>query len=75
MAWISENVSGVSSLRFFPRDVVVRTMGLEFHSLNTTRWPWLRSHCASSVSCVLLPEPSMPSTMNSLPGNPLRACP
>ena len=52
----------------FARDVVARTIGDEFHSLKITRWPSLRSHWASSPSCVLFPEPSMPSTMNSLPG-------
>ena len=36
VAWMSENVSGVSSWRFLPRDVVTRTIGEEFHSLKTT---------------------------------------
>jgi hypothetical protein len=33
-----------------------------------TGWPADLSHLASSPSCVVLPDPSMPSTTNSLPG-------
>jgi hypothetical protein len=36
VAWISEKVSGVRILRCLPRRVVARTIGDEFHSLNTT---------------------------------------
>ena len=36
VAWMRENVSGVSSLRRFPREVVARTMADEFHSVKTT---------------------------------------
>src|SRR5690349_2285230 len=43
-------------------------MGEEFHSLKTVRYPWLTSHLWSRSSWVLFPEPSMPSTMKSLPG-------
>src|SRR5438067_7567516 len=33
-----------------------------------TGWPAALSHFASSASCVVLPDPSMPSTTNSFPG-------
>jgi hypothetical protein len=33
VAWMSEKVSGVSSLLRLPRRVVARTIGEEFHSL------------------------------------------
>src|SRR6476660_6084057 len=32
-------------------------------------YPSRLSHCWSRLSCVDLPDPSMPSTMKSLPGN------
>src|SRR5579859_2481745 len=35
-----------------------------------TRYPWFTSHLRNRSSCVLLPEPSMPSTMISRPGSP-----
>jgi hypothetical protein len=34
--WMRENVSGVRSLFFLPREVVDLTMGDEFHSLKRT---------------------------------------
>ena len=68
VAWMSEKVRGVSILRRLPRRVVCRTIGDEFHSLKTTGYPSSRSHSSSRVSWVLLPEPSMPSTMKSRPG-------
>src|SRR5688572_3746690 len=40
----------------------------EFHSVTNTRWPSAISHFASSASCVVFPDPSMPSTTNSFPG-------
>src|SRR5207247_1753970 len=40
----------------------------EFHSVTNTRCPSALSHFASSASCVVLPDPSMPSTTNSFPG-------
>jgi hypothetical protein len=33
VAWMSENVVGVSSFCFLPNEVVRRTIGDEFHSL------------------------------------------
>ena len=36
VAWMSENVSGVSAFLRLPREVVARTIGEEFHSLNST---------------------------------------
>src|SRR6266536_1715289 len=67
-AWMRLNDIGDSSRRFFPRRVVDCTMGEEFHSLNTTRYPWLTNHLWRRSSWVLFPEPSNPSTMKSFPG-------
>ena len=36
VAWMSENVKGLSNRRRFPREVVALTIGEEFHSLNNT---------------------------------------
>src|SRR5438874_4505276 len=59
---------GVSAFFFFPVFVAALTSADEFHSVRNTRWPSALSHLASSPSCVVLPEPSIPSTTNSLPG-------
>src|SRR5216110_3165878 len=62
------NVIGVSAFFFLPVLVAALTSADEFHSVTNTRWPAALSHFASSASCVVLPEPSIPSTTNSLPG-------
>src|SRR5712692_7843457 len=70
-AWMRLNDIGDSNCMRLPRRVVPLTIGDEFHSLKMTRYPWLTSHLRSRSSWVLLPEPSMPSTMISRPGSPL----
>src|SRR3954466_6244358 len=62
------HVIGGSAFFFLPLLVAALTSADEFHSVTNTRWPAALSHFASSASCVVLPEPSMPSTTNSLPG-------
>src|SRR5690349_12644512 len=62
------NVIGVSAFFFFPVFVAAFTRADEFHSVTKTRWPSAISHFASNPSWVLLPDPSIPSTTNSLPG-------
>src|SRR5204862_7169016 len=62
------NVIGVSAFFFLPVFVAAFTRADEFHSVTNTRWPAALSHFASSASCVVLPEPSIPSTTNSFPG-------
>src|SRR3954470_7917145 len=62
------NVIGVSAFFFLPVLVAALTSADEFHSVTNTRCPAALSHFASSASCVVLPEPSIPSTTNSLPG-------
>src|ERR1700704_4616804 len=62
------NVIGVSAFFFLPVLVAAFTRADEFHSVTNTRCPSALSHLASSPSCVVFPEPSMPSTTNSLPG-------
>src|SRR3979411_1893874 len=62
------NVIGVSAFFFFPVFVAAFTRMEEFHSVTNTRCPSAVSHFASSDSCVVLPDPSIPSTTNSLPG-------
>src|SRR5579872_4419312 len=62
------NVIGVSAFFFFPVFVAAFTSADEFHSVTNTRCPAALSHFASSPSCVVLPEPSIPSTTNSFPG-------
>src|SRR5262245_39561813 len=62
------NVIGVSAFFFLPVLVAAFTRADEFHSVTNTRCPSALSHFASSPSCVVFPEPSMPSTTNSLPG-------
>src|SRR6185436_14885838 len=59
---------GVSAFFFLPVFVAALTSADEFHSVTNTRWPSAISHLASSPSCVVLPEPSIPSTTNSFPG-------
>src|ERR1700730_6391649 len=68
VAWSRLKVIGWSACVFFPVWVAALTRADEFHSVTNTRWPPALSHFASSPSCVVLPEPSMPSTTNSLPG-------
>src|SRR5260370_7414890 len=63
-----ENVVGVSSRRCFPRRVADFTSGDEFHSVKCNRYPPISSQRFSRYSCVLLPEPSVPSTTISAPG-------
>src|SRR3984893_8285290 len=62
------NVIGVSAFFFLPVLAAALTSADEFHSVTNTRCPSAISHFASSPSCVVLPEPSIPSTTNSFPG-------
>src|SRR5436190_14306787 len=62
------NVIGVSAFFFFPVLVAALTRADEFHSVTNTRCPSALSHFASSPSCVVLPDPSIPSTTKSFPG-------
>src|ERR1051326_6234346 len=62
------NVIGVSIFFFLPRFVTSRTSGEEFHSLNEATYPSDSSHLCRSDSWVLLPDPSIPSTMKRRPG-------
>src|SRR5262245_25130143 len=62
------NVIGVSAFFFLPVFVAALTSTDEFHSVTNTRCPSAVSHFASSPSCVVFPDPSMPSTTNSFPG-------
>src|SRR5579872_5114401 len=62
------NVIGVSAFFFFPVFVAALTRADEFHSVMKTRWPSAVSHFASSPSCVVFPDPSIPSTTTNLPG-------
>src|SRR6266851_2038709 len=64
----SENVVGVSNRRCFPRRVADFTSGDEFHSVKCSRYPPISSHRLSKYSCVLLPDPSVPSTTINAPG-------
>src|SRR6185436_4750791 len=57
-----------SEFFFLPVLVAALTSADEFHSVTNTRWPSAISHLASSPSCVVFPEPSIPSTTNSFPG-------
>src|SRR6266542_6982318 len=59
---------GVSAFFFLPVFVAAFTRADEFHSVTNTRCPSALSHFASSPSCVVFPDPSIPSTTNSLPG-------
>src|SRR5262245_17570598 len=68
VAWSRLNVIGVSAFFFFPVFVAALTSADEFHSVTNTRWPSATSHFARSPSCVVFPEPSIPSTTNSFPG-------
>src|SRR6266852_5105796 len=63
-----ENVVGVSNRRCFPRRVADLTSGEEFHSVKCSRYPPISSQRLSKYSCVLLPDPSVPSTTISAPG-------
>src|SRR6266852_1993135 len=63
----SENVVGVSNRRCFPRRVADFTSGDEFHSVKCSRYPPISSHRLSKYSCVLLPDPSVPSTTIKAP--------
>src|SRR6266480_1638057 len=67
-AWSSENVVGVSNRRCFPRRVADFTSGDEFHSVKCKRNPPISSQRLSKYSCVLLPDPSVPSTTINAPG-------
>src|SRR5882762_10272394 len=62
------NVIGVSAFFFLPVFVAALTSADEFHSVTNTRCPSAISHFASSPSCVVFPDPSIPSTTNSFPG-------
>jgi hypothetical protein len=59
---------GVRAFFFLPIFVAALTSADEFHSVTNTRWPLAVSHFASRPSCVVFPDPSMPSTTNSRPG-------
>src|SRR5687767_15759450 len=63
------NVIGVSVFFFLPVYVAAFTSAEEFHSVNRTGRPAALSHFARSASWVVFPDPSMPSTTNSFPGN------
>src|SRR5215510_11925396 len=62
------NVIGVSEFFFLPVLVAALTRADEFHSVTKTGWPAALSHFARRASCVVFPDPSMPSTTNSFPG-------
>src|SRR4029453_11402156 len=62
------NVIGVSEFFFLPVLVAALTSADEFHSVWKTGWPADLSHFARRASCVVFPDPSMPSTTNSFPG-------
>src|SRR4051794_22626793 len=62
------NVIGVNAFFFLPDFVAAFTSADEFHSVTKTGCPAALSHFASSASCVVFPDPSMPSTTNSFPG-------
>src|SRR5215203_2936860 len=62
------NVVGVRAFFFFPILVAAFTSADEFHSVTNTRRPAALSHFANSASCVVFPDPSIPSTTNSFPG-------
>src|SRR5262245_9787106 len=62
------NVIGVRAFFFLPVLVAAFTSADEFHSVTNTRCPSAASHFARSPSCVVFPDPSMPSTTNSFPG-------
>src|SRR5229473_2497584 len=64
----NENVVGVSSRRCLPRRVADFTSGEEFHSVKCNRYPPISSQRFSKYSCVLLPDPSVPSTTINAPG-------
>src|SRR5207302_1426776 len=64
----NENVVGVSNRRCFPRLVADFTSGEEFHSVKCSRYPPISSQRLSKYSCVLLPDPSVPSTTINAPG-------
>ena len=68
MACSRLKVVGVRAFFFFPAFVAAFTSADEFHSVTNTRSPAALSHLASSASCVVFPDPSMPSTTNSFPG-------
>src|SRR3954471_14244942 len=59
---------GVSAFFFLPAFVAAFTSAEEFHSVMKTGCPAALSHFASSASCVVFPDPSMPSTTKSFPG-------
>src|SRR6266567_1355745 len=61
-------VIGVSAFFFLPVLVAAFTSADEFHSVMKTGCPAALSHFASSPSCVVFPEPTMPSTTKSFPG-------
>src|SRR5712664_2386317 len=63
-----ENVVGVNKRLCFPRRVADFTSGDEFHSVKCSRYPPISSHRLSKYSCVLFPEPSVPSTTINAPG-------
>ena len=67
-AWTRLKDMGVSRFSDLPRLVVRRTMGEEFHSVKAVTRLRLWSHLPRRSIWVLLPEPSMPSTMMSRPG-------
>src|SRR2546422_2372097 len=64
----SKTVVGASNRRCFPRRVADLTSGDEFHSVKCSRYPPISSHRLSKYSCVLFPEPSVPSTTINAPG-------
>src|SRR5258707_14863676 len=63
-----KSVVGVTIRRCFPRRVADFTRGDEFHSVKCSRYPPISSHRLSKYSCVLLPDPSVPSTTINAPG-------
>src|SRR3954465_2532685 len=62
------NVIGVRAFFFLPGMRAALTSADEFHSVWKTGCPAALSHFASNASCVVFPDPSMPSTTKSFPG-------
>src|SRR5262245_21532058 len=62
------NVIGIIAFIVLPFFLAALTSADEFHSVTKTRCPSANSHFARRPSCVVFPDPSIPSTTNSLPG-------
>src|ERR1041384_5921710 len=64
-----EKVVGVRRFLFLPRLMVCFTSAEEFHSVKKTRYFAPTSHCWRSRSWADFPDPPIPSTVMSRPGN------